>query len=85
MRDDLKAFAYLPDHPKCVAFITHGGMLSLTEAVAAGVPALVVPVLGDQPGNAAYAKRAGIAEALPIYDLEEDSMYEALVKVLTPE
>lgn len=72
-------------HPNCVAFITHGGLLSLTEAVEAGVPLVVIPVLGDQPGNAAYAKRAGIAEALAIHDLEEERLYEALVKVLTPE
>lgn len=36
-------------------------------------------------GNAAYAKRVGIAEALPIYDLEEKRLYDALMKVLTPE
>uniref|UniRef100_A0A2A4JI28 UDP-glucuronosyltransferase n=1 Tax=Heliothis virescens TaxID=7102 RepID=A0A2A4JI28_HELVI len=72
-------------HPNCVAFITQGGLLSLTEAVAAGVPLVVVPVLGDQPGNAAYAKRAGIAEMLAIHDLDEESLYEAIVKVLSPE
>ncbi|KAJ8731007.1 hypothetical protein PYW08_002420 [Mythimna loreyi] len=75
----------LLQHPNCVAFITHGGLLSLTETAAAGVPSLVIPVLGDQPGNAANAKRAGIAETLPIYEVDEERLYEALVKVLTPE
>ncbi|CAD0199656.1 unnamed protein product [Chrysodeixis includens] len=75
----------LLNHPNCVAFITHAGLLSLTEAVAAGVPMVVVPVLGDQPGNAAYAKQAGIAESVPFYDLDENTLNDALLKVLTPE
>ncbi|XP_075974351.1 UDP-glycosyltransferase UGT5-like [Anticarsia gemmatalis] len=73
------------NHPNCVAFITHGGLLSLTEAVALGVPALIIPVLGDQPGNAAYAKRAGIAEVLPFSEINEYNLYAAMVKVLSPE
>ncbi|KAJ8721709.1 hypothetical protein PYW07_002484 [Mythimna separata] len=75
----------LLQYPNCVAFITHGGLLSLTEAVAAGVPSLIIPVLGDQPGNAANAKRAGFAEVLAIYEVDEQSLYDALVNVLTPE
>lgn len=77
--------AVLKNHPSCVAFITHAGLLSLTEAVEAGVPMVMVPVLGDQPGNAAHAQRAGIAEVIPLYDLDEHTLYEALLKVLTPE
>ncbi|XP_022814659.1 UDP-glucuronosyltransferase 2B19-like isoform X1 [Spodoptera litura] len=88
--DNVLVLKWLPqydllNHPNCVAFITHGGLLSLTEIVAAGVPALVIPILGDQPGNAAFAKRAGIAEVLEFHQIDEETFYNALMKVLTPE
>lgn len=81
----LQLFSILPGHTNCVAFITHGGLLSLTEAISAGVPVLTVPILGDQFGNAAHAKRAGIAQVLRLDDINEDSLFEALKKVLSKE
>ncbi|KAG6455502.1 UDP-glucosyltransferase 2 [Manduca sexta] len=85
--DNILMLKWLPqydllNHPNCMAFVTHGGLLSLTEAVAAGVPSLIIPILGDQFGNAAHAQRAGVAEVLPFKDIEEESMFEALNKVL---
>ncbi|KAJ0175406.1 hypothetical protein K1T71_008565 [Dendrolimus kikuchii] len=72
-------------HPKCIAVITHGGLLTLTETVSAGVPALIIPILGDQFGNAAHAKRAGIAEVLRFGELDENTFYAAVQKVISPE
>ncbi|GBP73549.1 UDP-glucuronosyltransferase 2C1 [Eumeta japonica] len=73
------------DHPKVVAFIAHGGLLGMTEAVDAGVPMVVIPFFGDQPGNAAAAAAAGLATVLPYRDLTEASLQQALQKVLSPE
>ncbi|XP_049787775.1 UDP-glucosyltransferase 2-like [Schistocerca cancellata] len=70
------------NHPKTVAFITHGGMLGLQEAVAAGVPMLVVPVLGDQPHNAASLSSRGVALTLTVRQLTEHNVRDALDRLV---
>jgi len=39
-------------HPATRAFLTHGGIHSLYEAVYHAVPMVVVPIGADQPDNA---------------------------------
>ncbi|XP_063822363.1 UDP-glucosyltransferase 2-like [Ostrinia nubilalis] len=85
--ENVRLMKWLPQyelltHRNCVAFISHAGALSLTEAVSAGVPLLAIPILGDQFGNAAHAKRAGLAEVLPLRELTEEAFEAALRKVL---
>ncbi|XP_041987992.1 UDP-glucosyltransferase 2-like [Aricia agestis] len=75
----------LLNHPNCVAFITHGGLLSLTEAVCAGVPVLAMPILGDQFGNAAHAHKAGIGEVMELLEVEEKEFDIKLKTVLSAE
>lgn len=45
-------------------FISHGGMNSVNEAMAAGVPMLLLPFWGDQPANARQVVAAGAGELL---------------------
>jgi glucuronosyltransferase len=71
------------EQPNCVGFISHAGMLGLTEAASAGVPVLAVPVLGDQFGNAAHAAKTGLARVLPLRDLDEDTFEKALEEILS--
>ncbi|XP_063896799.1 UDP-glucosyltransferase 2-like [Helicoverpa armigera] len=47
--------------PNLVLFVTHGGFLSVTEAVHFGVPLVVIPVFGDQFMNANLVVKKGIA------------------------
>ncbi|XP_045514367.1 UDP-glycosyltransferase UGT5-like isoform X1 [Pieris brassicae] len=72
-------------HKKVVAFLAHGGLLGMTEAVSAGKPMVVVPFFGDQPSNGAAAEAAGLAIVVPYYDLTEESLSAALEKVLSAE
>ncbi|XP_022123901.2 UDP-glycosyltransferase UGT5 isoform X1 [Pieris rapae] len=72
-------------HKKVVAFLAHGGLLGMTEAVSAGKPMVVVPFFGDQPSNGAAAEAAGLAKVVTYYDLTEESLSAALEKVLSAE
>jgi UDP:flavonoid glycosyltransferase YjiC (YdhE family) len=51
--------------PHCAAVVHHGGIGTAAQALAAGIPQLVVPLAYDQPDNAARLKRLGVAEVLP--------------------
>lgn len=59
--------AYLPLNrllPRAGAFVFHGGIGSMAQAFAAGVPQLVMPMSQDQPDNAARIQRLGVGDVL---------------------
>ncbi|XP_050347057.1 UDP-glycosyltransferase UGT5-like [Nymphalis io] len=70
-------------HEKIIAFICHGGLLGMTEAMAAGKPMIIVPIFGDQLSNAAAAAEAGVGIVLPYDDLKEDILSNALQTVIS--
>ncbi|XP_044271143.1 UDP-glucosyltransferase 2-like [Tribolium madens] len=65
-------------HPNIQLFITHGGMLSTTEAIFNGVPMLGIPVFADQKMNTARAKNAGIANTISLKDLTEEKFFSLI-------
>ncbi|XP_059055471.1 UDP-glucosyltransferase 2-like [Achroia grisella] len=72
-------------HKKVLAFIGHGGLLGMTEAVSVGKPMLVVPFYGDQPTNAAAAVSIGFAKKISYADFTDESLFEAIQSVLSAE
>lgn len=72
-------------HPNVKAFMAHGGLLGMSEAVNAGVPMLVTPFFGDQPANGAAAVKAGFGIVLRYQDITEESLYNAIKEVLDPQ
>jgi zeaxanthin glucosyltransferase len=48
----------------CSIYVSHGGANSVTEALAHGVPQLVVPISSDQPLQARLVQRAGVGASL---------------------
>lgn len=50
--------------PQAALVVTHAGHGTLIKALAAGVPALCIPLGRDQPDNAARAARHGVASVL---------------------
>lgn len=75
-QDDLLA------HPNVKLFITHGGLLSSTEAVYHGVPVIGIPMFGDQKMNMAVAVNGGYGLKLDYEDVTEATLTAALNEVL---
>jgi UDP:flavonoid glycosyltransferase YjiC (YdhE family) len=50
--------------PRAAAVVHHGGIGTTAQALAAGVPQLVMPLAFDQPDNAARVRRLGVAREL---------------------
>ncbi len=50
--------------PKAAALVHHGGVGTTAQALAAGVPQLIMPMTFDQPDNADRVKRLGVGDWL---------------------
>ena len=46
--------------PRCAALVSHGGIGTLAQGLAAGVPQLTMPMGFDQPDNATRLQRLGV-------------------------
>ncbi|XP_053616041.1 uncharacterized protein LOC128678482 [Plodia interpunctella] len=69
-------------HPNCILFITHGGLLSTTEAVHFGKPIIGIPVFGDQINNVDRSVNKGFAIKVNLaYDMK-DKLKAAIEEML---
>uniref|UniRef100_A0A914WA21 glucuronosyltransferase n=1 Tax=Plectus sambesii TaxID=2011161 RepID=A0A914WA21_9BILA len=90
LSDNIQIVDWIPQkdllaHPKIRAFFTHGGYNSLTEATYTGVPLIVMPLFGDQIANVKRIERSGVGVAVDKEELTEQSVVDALTKVLEDE
>lgn len=69
-------------HPNVKLFVTHGGLLGMSEAVYHGLPVLGIPVFGDQYLNLARAKDAGFGLAVAFDNVTEKSLTWGLGELL---
>ncbi|KAG7160269.1 2-hydroxyacylsphingosine 1-beta-galactosyltransferase-like 3 [Homarus americanus] len=79
--------AWLPQqdvlgHERVRAFVTHGGLLSLQEAVYHNVPIVGLPLMSDQHLNVRQAVTLGLGRQLTLETLTEDNLYEAITAVV---
>jgi UDP:flavonoid glycosyltransferase YjiC (YdhE family) len=61
-------FDYVPFSrilPRCAAIVHHGGIGTTAQALAAGIPQLVMPHAHDQPDNGSRVRRLGAGDVLP--------------------
>jgi UDP:flavonoid glycosyltransferase YjiC (YdhE family) len=61
----IRSFEYLPFSevfPRSAAVIHHGGVGTVAQCFAGGVPQLIMPLSHDQPDNAARVKRMGVGD-----------------------
>jgi UDP:flavonoid glycosyltransferase YjiC (YdhE family) len=68
--------------PRCAAIVHHGGIGTMAQGFAAGIPQLVMPMSHDQPDNAARACGLGVAEELPPKRFRGNLVAEALRRLL---
>ncbi|MCL2719075.1 MAG: glycosyltransferase [Lachnospiraceae bacterium] len=66
------------------AIIHHGGIGTLSEAVYAGIPQLILPFYADRSDNAARLAKYGIAEFLPVAMWKPAFLAEALLRLFQP-
>jgi len=67
---------------RCAAFVTHGGMNSTMEAIAAGVPMVVVPQMFEQEVTAERVAELGLGVHLSPADVTPDALAAAVATVL---
>ena len=68
--------------PHTAVFVHHGGIGTVAQALAAGVPQLVRPITHDQPDNARRLEKLGVATMLLTKDYEETAVAHQLDQLL---
>ncbi len=63
-------------------FVTHGGMNSVSEAMAEGVPMVVIPFMADQPTNARRVCELGLGKRLEYKYISSERLREIVWNVL---
>jgi rhamnosyltransferase subunit B len=64
---EVRHYAFVPHSrllPRAAALVHHGGIGTAFQALAAGIPQLIVPVFLDQPDNGRRLTRLGVAETV---------------------
>jgi UDP:flavonoid glycosyltransferase YjiC (YdhE family) len=82
----IQYFPYLPFSmilPRAVALVHHGGIGTIAQAIAAGIPQVIRPMTHDQPDNAARVERLGIGVSLSPKKFNATSLAEKLNTVIT--
>ncbi|KAH8385575.1 hypothetical protein KR200_000702 [Drosophila serrata] len=69
-------------HPNLRLFISHGGLLSVMEAIDSGVPMLGLPLFFDQFNNLHRVKKAGMAKVLDANNLTADTLTSTIQELL---
>uniref|UniRef100_A0A336LZW5 UDP-glucuronosyltransferase n=1 Tax=Culicoides sonorensis TaxID=179676 RepID=A0A336LZW5_CULSO len=69
-------------HKNVKLFITQGGLQSMEETIARGVPVVVIPFFADQDTNAEKIQNLGIGQKLNVEDLTEMSLTQKIMEVL---
>jgi len=68
--------------PQCAALVHHGGIGTMSQAFAAGIPQVVMPLAHDQQDNAARAERLGVSHTLPPKQFRGDRLAAMLRSLL---
>ena len=67
---------------KADVFVTHGGMNSVSEALAAGVPMVVIPYGSDQPVNGQRVEKLGVGRVLNMKSITRKKLKDMVLTTL---
>ncbi|CAN5861016.1 glycosyltransferase [soil metagenome] len=84
--DHARHFEYLPFSevlPYVSVLVHHGGIGTMSQGFAAGVPQLVMPMAHDQPDNAARMKKLDAGEFLTPRQFTSENIAAALKRLLS--
>ncbi|XP_072384379.1 uncharacterized protein [Diabrotica undecimpunctata] len=70
-------------HPNTRLFISHGGLLSVMEAVHCGVPMVIIPQIGEQYTNAKALEAQGAGIILLLSEISEATTFNAVQEGLS--
>lgn len=80
MPENVHAYSFVPQTEvlrHADVFLTHCGMGSVNEALACGVPMVMMPVMSDQPGNAARLLEMGLGRKVRAVPMSGKAMHAA--------
>lgn len=83
--ENIRWFKYLPLAPlmpRMGAIMHHGGINTCAEALAAGIPQMILGFYYDRPGNGMRLKKLGVAEYFPPVGWRPDIVAEALSRLM---
>jgi len=83
--DTVRAYSYLPYSivfPRAAVVVHQAGIGTLSQALRAGCPQLIVPVAFDQPDNAMRARSLGLARSIPFRKVTADRLAAELSALL---
>ncbi|XP_046387089.1 UDP-glycosyltransferase UGT5-like isoform X2 [Ischnura elegans] len=69
-------------HPKTLLFVSHGGLLSVQEAVFHGMPIVGIPFSGEHVHNINYLVTFGAAVKLDYESLSKESLLDGINTIL---
>src|SRR5205085_2067897 len=84
----VRHFAYVPFSqvfPRAAAVVHHGGIGTTAQALAAGIPQVIMPMGYDQPDNAERLVRLGVGAPLPPRRFTGARLAALLGKLLGPD
>lgn len=85
--DNVRIEKWLPQldllaHKNIKLFITQGGLQSMEETIARGVPVVVIPFFADQDANAEKMKSLGMGKRLNVDELTVDTLKTNILEVI---
>uniref|UniRef100_A0AC34FI16 Glucuronosyltransferase n=1 Tax=Panagrolaimus sp. ES5 TaxID=591445 RepID=A0AC34FI16_9BILA len=71
------------DHPKLLAFISHGGMNSVMEGSTKGIPLICIPIFADQARNSMLLVRRGTAIKIDKTEISKASIVAGITEIIS--